>query len=739
VTDFQDHLMATFREEAGGYVEDFIAGLLSLEQGLEPSVRRELLDELYRKAHSLKGAAQVSGQLATRDLAHQLESAIDAMRRGDVAPDAIEFDPLYGLVDAIGRSVKASALQTVEVDAGQGATQTSVQLIGGGIRETQTTVTVDTSVAESPTPEPQHNEPQRSSAESVRVTTLKLDALFDSAQELLLNVRRTDHWLITLEALHRTIRDWQRSEALALPFSTSQKTANAAPVALTGMPVAAQLALLEQQVATILSTITQDTNTLHRTVGNLQTRVMETRMQPAETLVTLLKRAVRDLSAQTGKPIDFSVQGEMIEVDRYVLDALRDPLIQILRNAVDHGIESPEQRQNSGKSPIGSVALRLSITGNYLRVEASDDGAGMVADDLRSAAVRQGLLGADEAQHVSTQQLVALTTAAGFSTRTQVSDLSGRGMGLNIVQHQIENLHGTLDIHTTPGVGTRLLMQVPITLLTINALITVVRGQTMAIPLTTVSRVLRIDAAQLINLNGRPALATAEGPLPVFALAHLLEMGGKLPERGTLVLLLVGGSRPLALQVDAVEGEQPVVVRQFGYPLRRVRNLSGATLLDDGKPAVILNVTDVLKSTERHTMPMQLAPPTMIVKPPRILVVDDSITTRTLEKQILEHMGYNVATAVNGREALELARKAATSAPFDLLISDMMMPIMNGLQLTEAIRADPLLEHLPVVLVTSMSSPADRQRGMEVGADAYVVKSEFDQEQLIATIQRLIG
>ncbi len=310
--------------------------------------------------------------------------------------------------------------------------------------------------------------------------------------------------------LYEMVRDWRRTETVSM-FNRANQNAEE-------LPTVERLAMLEQQVTEILSSAEQDTNVMHRVVGTLQNRVMETRMQPAETLITVLRRAMRDLSSQTGKAAAFNVDGEQIEVDRFVLEMLRDPLIHVLRNAVDHGIELAEVRRHSGKPEAGTVALRLSVSGNYLRVEVSDDGAGMSLSDLRSAAVRNGLMSADEAAHAPMQQLVGLATAAGFSTRSEVSELSGRGIGLNIVQRQIEALHGSLDIHTTPGLGTRLVLQVPLTLLTIDALIARAGGQTVAIPLTAVGRALRIQAESLLNLNGRPALASADGPLScVFA------------------------------------------------------------------------------------------------------------------------------------------------------------------------------------------------------------------------------
>ncbi len=720
MTDFQDHLLATFREEAAGYIESFTAGLLALESDLESSARRELLDELFRKAHSLKGAAQVTGLLETRDLANQLENALDAMRHAETEIDPTAYDPLYGLVDSIARSVQVVKTTPAEP-----------------VRSTQET---HSALSESPPPEmdivSSSNDatPAMRTVDSVRVSTAKLDALFDSAQELLLALRRTDHWLTTLDNLYQMLRDWQRQEELNPTLTTAGES-----VANYRGNVREHLTQLEQYVADTMSTIARDSNTVHRVANTLQNRVMETRMQPAETLVALLRRAIRDLSSQTKKPITFNVEGELIEVDRFVLEALRDPLIHLLRNAVDHGIERAAIRAQQAKPETGTITLRFSVIGSYLRVEIADDGAGMNPDDLRRTAVRNNLLSAQDAEHANMQQLVALAMTPGFTTRTEVSDLSGRGMGLNVVQRQVEMLHGVLAVQSTPGAGTRILLQVPLTLLTIDALIVMVAGQALAIPLTTVSRVMRVRVEDLGNINGRPVLSTPRGTIAVFSLATLLELPGKLPSKGPVSLLITGDVSPIALQVDTLEGEQPVVVRQLGFPLKRVRNISGATLMDDGRPAAIVNISDVIKSAERRMAPALTATTTIVDRPSRILVVDDSITTRTLEKQILEHKGYDVSIAVNGQEALNILREAARRIPFDLVISDLMMPVMNGYELTEAIRKDEVLEHLPVVLVTSMGSVEDRRHGMEAGADAYVVKSQFDQDQLLATIRRLIG
>jgi len=502
------------------------------------------------------------------------------------------------------------------------------------------------------------------------------------------------------------------------------------------------LAEAQQQLTVLRRQMESSHYQMKQALNNLQDGVRQTRMQPIATIFDAFPRMVRDLAREQGKEIKFLLEGQKTEMDRSVIQQIRPPLVHLLRNAIDHGLETPEERINAGKPSQGSITLTASQQGGNILIAIADDGRGIDAAKLRQTAIRRGLLSPEAAANLSDREALWLIFLSGFSTSNIITDISGRGVGMDVVRQVVEQMHGMIDLQTTVGIGTVLQITLPLTVATTPALFLEARGQLFAIPTTNVLRILRLHPEQIKRAEGKQVIVIDDHPLVVLPLAQFLglEMPAISPpkESAYLSAIIVGSAElRLALLVDALAGSQEVVIKNLPWPFNRVRYVSGATIMGNGQVITILNVGEIIRHASRSQL--NLSPISQAVhlsqpKTIRILVADDSITTRTLEKNILEAAGYQVDVAVDGDQAWT----KLTSKPYDLLVSDVDMPNMNGFQLTSHVRQDYKLKHLPVILVTSLGSATDKQQGIEAGADAYIVKGAFDQNHLLLTVQQLV-
>jgi two-component system chemotaxis sensor kinase CheA len=416
---------------------------------------------------------------------------------------------------------------------------------------------------------------------------------------------------------------------------------------------------------------------------------------------------------------------------------LADPLRHLVRNAVDHGVEPPARRREAGKPPAGRVTIAAVLRGSQVEVVVADDGRGLDLDALRQQARKRRL-----PEGVSDAELARLVFLPGFSTVRLITDVSGRGVGLDVVKSRLESLHGTVDLSFAPGQGTRFTLAVPLTLTTLRVLLVGAAGQTFALASTNVQRLVRVEPGHLRFVEGREMLALGGPPLPVASLAGTLGLTGTAPPHANgkaPAVVVKAGTLTAAFLVDELVNEQEVLIKNLGARVRRVRHLSGATILPSGQVALVLNAAALIRTAlerapaEGIAATLARAAPAGAAKK-RILVVDDSVTTRTLEKSILEAAGYEVTAAADGAAAWQLLQERGA----DLVVSDVEMPRLDGFALTEAIRGSRRFRELPVVLVTGRESEQDQARGIEVGADAYLVKSAFDQTNLLQTIAQLL-
>lgn len=499
---------------------------------------------------------------------------------------------------------------------------------------------------------------------------------------------------------------------------------------------------LEDKIKNITKSAETDARMHGTMVDDLLEDMMNVLMLPCSSMLELFPKLVRDLARDSGKEVNLAIHGGDLEVDRRILEEMKEPLIHLVRNSIDHGIERPEERVRNQKARQGTVTIAISqVSGNQIEMLVSDDGAGIDVVKVREAAARRGMVSEQENYRLDGQDALSLVFRSEVSTSPIVSNISGRGLGLAIVREKVENLGGNISVATAPGVGASFRILLPVTLSTFRGILVRTEDQLFIIPTANVERVARIKKDVIKTVGNRETIEVNGKAVPLVRLGDVLELPRQDKKQDDSefipVLILSSAERRVAFSVERILQEQEVLVKPLGRQLSRLRNVAGATVLGSGKLAPILNVPDLIKSATKPAL--VAAGPSVRVEQlegqtKSILVVEDSITSRMLLKNILESSGYNVTTSVDGADAWTTLK----TRKFDLVVSDIEMPRMTGFELTTSIRADEKLSDLPVVLVTSLGSREDRERGIDAGANAYIVKGSFDQNNLLEIVERLV-
>lgn len=609
---------------------------------------------------------------------------------------------------------------------------------------------------------------------TVRLSTATLDGLLNEAGELMTCTIRARQNAREANAIAELPNRWRRIWRQTHPvISRLQKQAPALRPTVhhldnrSEVMAAVTTTTTERDTATLLEALTQANNLIAELEGRLalqarqasedharlaavtdrlHDQVRRTRMLPLTTLFNPLRLQLREMARSAGKQIVLDLDDGGAEADRQVLERLREVLIHLLRNAVDHGIECADVRIARGKPAQGRITLCAAISGDHLSLTLEDDGAGLNLEAIRQRAFSSGIVSETDMLRMSDAEIADLIFLPGFSTKQIVSELSGRGVGLDIVRSHVERMHGRVGVRSQPGAGATFILSVPLSLTSSHGLLLMAGSSSYVLPLDSVQRIIQIEPQAIQILEGRAALMLDNRPI---ALVNLADMLGEEGSSATLTsgsariqrmaLILGSGERQIACMIDGVLGEQELVVHRLPNPLQRVRFIGGATIMADGSIIPILDVVDVVRAAIGVRRPIAITPqPSAPRRNPVILVVDDSITTRTLEKNILEAAGYQVRLATDGAEALDMLQQLVDNGGCDLLISDIDMPRLNGFDLTTKVRGSTRFQHLPIILVTSLDTAADRERGIAAGADAYIVKRSFDQQNLLDTIAQLI-
>jgi two-component system chemotaxis sensor kinase CheA len=600
---------------------------------------------------------------------------------------------------------------------------------------------------------------------TVRVSTQKLDAVMRQVEELLAPRLASAQRAKELREVAVSFATWKKQRARMRPvlrlierYVEGGGRSNGAARGLPELPKQELPKLLEhlESEQLFMKTIEErllrlskfaahDRRALAGMSDNLLHDVKEMHLMPFSSLLEIFPRFTRELARDQGKQVELVIQGGEIEIDRRTLEEMKDPLMHLLRNCVDHGIEQPAMRQDKGKPACGNITVAIAQKdGGKIEITVADDGAGIDAARVKAAAHKLGLVSAEEVEKLSEQGAQALIFHSGISTSQIITDISGRGLGLAIVREKVERLGGAVALESrhdggVQDTGTSFRITLPLMLATFRGVLVRAGEHCFVIPALSVERVTRVAQQDIRTVENRATISLDGQAVALVSLGDALELPRQSSTANTsaqvAVVVLGTGRQRVAFQVEEILGEQEVLVKTLGRQLARVRNVAGASVLGTGQVVAVLNVPDLLKSAVKQAAPPPVAAETHgVAEKQSILVVEDSITSRALLKNILESAGYRVTTAVDGVDAYTTLK----TGTFDLIVSDVEMPRMDGFDLTAKVRADKQLAELPVVLVTALESREHRERGIDVGANAYIVKSSFDQSNLLEVVQQLI-
>jgi len=592
-------------------------------------------------------------------------------------------------------------------------------------------------------------------SDTVRIRTEKLDSLLLGAEQMLSMKLATEQRSSDLQDIVGLLSQWKKewsklgvqAHALRQMLDGPTNGNGTAQIGSHAKPLLefldwnqSYLESFEAELQGLARSIDGDHRAVTTLVDDLLEEAKSVLMLPFNSMLQAFPKMARDISRKLEKDVDLSIQGEKVEIDKRILEEIKDPLIHLVRNCIDHGIEAPEERERSHKPRRGTVTIAVSgVSANRVRIMVSDDGCGIDPAKVRTMGIDRGLISPAEAEELSDEECLSLIFHTGLSTSAIITDLSGRGLGMAIVQEGAEKLGGRVSVDSELGKGTTFTIDLPLTLATFRGVIVSSARHLFAVPTANVDRVTRIQPSgiktvgsrETILLDGEPvSLARLDAVLGLTAPAGRDEDAKAL----TAVVIASAGTR-IAFAVDEVVNEQEVLVKGLGKQLVRVTNIAAATVLGSGEVVPILNVSDLMKTvvSESSGARVSRSADSDETAPKSVLVAEDSITSRMLLKNILQSAGYQVQTAVDGMEGLTTLK----TGQFDLLVSDVDMPRMNGFELTQQIRSDDKLADLPVVLVTARGTPEDRERGVDAGANAYIVKSSFDQSNLLSVVERL--
>jgi len=758
-------MLDLFRLEADNQVAILTSGLLELER--RPAAA-EHLETLMRAAHSIKGAARIVNLQAAVRVAHAMEDCFVAAQNGRLNLNQPSIDLLLRGVDLLLNISKRTEADISQWEAEHGnQIQDFLKLLAGlmpnqqsapsgppSISNTADPIVASSSVTPSEPPKviPASTVPTKPSVEKpenkpepgervLRLTADNLNRLLGLAGESLVESRWLKPFADSLQRLKRQQADLgQKLAELREELSNGQ-----------GLPEIAQahFAELGRAVAVcqqFLGDRIQELDMFDRRSAHLSHRlyleVLRTRMRPFGDGARRFPRMVRDLARSLGKEVRFEIAGDNTQVDRDILERLETPLAHLLRNAVDHGCETPAQRQQAGKPPECLINLEARHSAGMLLVTVTDDGAGVNPERVRAAIVEKKLTIPAVADKLTDTELLQFLFLPGFTLKETVTEISGRGVGLDVVQNMVKNVRGSIRASTQPGRGMRFQLQLPLTLSVLRTLLVEVAGEPYAIPLSQITRTLRLPRTNVSSLEGRHHFRLGEQQIGLLTAQQVLECGQAKAAGDSLSIVVLGDRQALyGLLVDQFLGERELVVQPLDSRLGKVKDISAAALMEDGSPVLILDVDDMVRTIEK-LLSEGLQPQTprgaldlRAQKQKKVLAVDDSLTVRELERKLLLGRGYLADVAVDGIDGWNAVR----ASHYDLVITDVDMPRMDGIELATLIKADPLLKSLPVMIVSYKDREEDRLRGLEAGADYYLTKGSFNDETLLQAVVDLIG
>jgi len=792
--EFREWLLATFREEADEILTDISQGLISLEKA-DVADQADLIEQVFRKTHSLKGAARAVNLKGIESICQNIENVFSALKKGEIISDSEIFDLLqrsvsvmYALLspntssDLISSEIvcalrsAVSGKKTGDISSPDGVSDMTghVVISTKGIDEDKPSPDIPVLdvcrdfVSSVHTPYvPGHNNLQEQvqpggcnihgkiqGSDTVRIASHKLDRLIAGSDDLLTTRLYITHRLRELEEMMSIFSLWRWNHS-QIEGDLQQIREFTYGVQKSSLPPDILLPLeriisfikfdhefvvsLQHDLSRHIRATEVDRSALEVSTSEISDLIHDAVLLPISTILSPFYKFVRDYSHETGKQVELKIEGGEIEMDRRILEALKPALMHLIHNCIDHGFATPDVRRERGKPDCGLLQVKVTPhSGSKVSIEVIDDGAGIDRAMVRQTAVEKGVITSRQEPHLTDEEALWLIFRSGLSTCHGVSELSGRGLGLAIVDDVVSRLGGDVMISSEPLKGTGITIVLPVRLATLRGVVISAGGQTYVIPLQQVRQVIRADPTSFQYQGMRLVIRIDGEAIRVVMLTQALgipdpgpQLSGSAP---VPVVTLEYGGRQIACVVDEVLQVQEIVVRPLGNLLRRVKRITGAVILGDGKVAMVLDPIELIQEAFVSGRQVQRREETTR-DGRRILVVEDSVTSRALMKRILEMAGYLVQTASDGVDAFAKLKEYE----FDMVVSDVDMPRMSGFTLAEKIRADDRYAHLAVVLVTSLDSAEDREHGKAVGADAYLVKSSFEKNSFLTIISDLIS
>ncbi|MDH4140090.1 MAG: hybrid sensor histidine kinase/response regulator [Coriobacteriia bacterium] len=762
-----------FQEEAGELLQRLNEGVISLEGD---SKNRELIDQMLRDAHTLKGSSRMVGLIDISDVAHRLEDIMVGVRDGHIeyTPDMSDnffeaLDVIVYLSENAGKDVDESGIDLEAVQAKLSAIAEArderetgpaeepaeseiappASSTGGAAGDESDYIEIQEEHVEAPAAAasasgvaaPKDESLRPKIQHTIRIRTGQIDHLLNLISEVVISQIKAEQRIVELRGSVSEMSEiwvaWSQLKSTLNSLSAEEET-----LLTQVMDDASRLdGLLSDRrraLASFAKLYMDDTSRTSVVLNDLQEQGMRLRMLPVSTVFNTFPRAMRDLARSFKKDVELIIEGGDTELDKKVLEEINDPLIHIMRNAVDHGIESREVRKQAGKPEQGTIRMIARQEGDHIVIEVSDDGAGIDPAKVRTAAIRKGYISEAESKAMSEREATYLIFEKGFSTSAIITEISGRGVGMDVVREYIvEKLKGSLDVWSELGAGSTFRLTIPLTLAIIRALMLRVGDQVFALPTASVEETLRIQPEEIIKVEGREVIRRQRRTVPLVRLGDILSVPAHGHEGAKIPIATIGFSgHRMGFIVDQLVGEQQIVIKTLGSHLQKIENVAGVTVLGAGEVVPILNVPDLMENARyRAGQTVTAVEAEERTGPRQILICEDSFTTRELERSIFEAAGYDVEVAVDGAQGYSKLKEGMS---VDAVITDVQMPNMTGFELTRAIRSDSNLSHIPVVIVTSLERDEEKTEGIDAGADAYITKSVFNQDTLLDTVERLI-
>lgn len=766
-------MIPDFIDSARDNIKSISNGILKLEKNPKD---KNAVEEIFRSAHSLKGSASIIDMKKIVSIAHLMEEILREFHEGTKFPTTDIIDILFEALDIINTILDCMAeggKERIEIESvlnkltsisGEKPVTEKTHIkesieTGPVLNKPVSTYEEQSGSKEKPTKEIMDDRPSPPPSdisiatpkanETVRVSTNKLDDILNLVGELVIGKIRLEDERLKLSSLQLLMEDELKrlgSSSISVTEDLQGKSEEEQGEILGPTNEAVNFChRFYERLEKFSVGFDSSIENINRLINEIQGKIMGIRMLPISTIFDTFPRAVRDMAKGLHKEVDLQIEGGDTQIDKKILEEMSDPLVHLVRNAIDHGIESPKDRIMKGKPTEGILKLSAYQQAGRIVVEVEDDGCGIDPEEIRKTALKKKFLQSQEIEKMDEDDLISLIFHPGFSTKTIITDVSGRGIGMDVVKTNIDKLHGSIDLSSKPGIGTKISLSLPLTLATTRALMVRVEEQTLAIPINSVEKTMRMSQDEVRSVGGRDAIMVDGHIIPITSMSSVLGWNSNGKDQSVdsklQAVILFFGSRRVAFNVDDLIGELEIVVKTMGSHLIKVGNFAGSTILGSGDVVLIIDVPQLI--TSARVSEGIVAPRGIMAEAIKeeeevsqtILAVDDQMTIRQLEKSILETAGYNVETAEDGIEALRILSERHV----DLVVTDVLMPRMDGFTLTENIKGDEKYKDIPVVIVTSLEKDEDKMRGVKAGANAYIVKGNFQQGNLIDTIKSLIG